>query len=137
MIENGKIIDLGAKNVIATVKAYTYHSKNITKDVVKYLDNNETIFTVYNVFEADTIQASFNNKNYNPINNWSKTGRNKTTENKFFHHLFHYLIPNLSLIFFSCLLDTYSLYPDLKIISNVPPIEASKRSIKLIFAKQP
>ncbi len=64
MIENGKIIDLGAKNVIAPVKAYTYHSKNITKDVVKYLDNNETIFTVYNVFEADTIQTSFNNKNY-------------------------------------------------------------------------
>ena len=65
MIVNGKVIDLATKNVIAPIKAYTYHSPAITKAVVKYFDNKETIFTVYNVTDVDTIQASFKNKNYN------------------------------------------------------------------------
>ena len=63
-VDNGKFVDLSNKNMVASVKAYTYHSPVITKDVVKYFDNNETIFTVYNVTEADIIQASFQDKNY-------------------------------------------------------------------------
>ncbi len=64
MIVNGKFVDLSTKNVVAPIKAYTYHSPVITKDVVKYFDDKETVFTVYNVSDVDTIQASFNNKNY-------------------------------------------------------------------------
>lgn len=64
MIENDKFIDLSTLSIIAPIKAYTYHSPVITKDVVKYFDDNETIFTVYNVTDSDTIQASFKNANY-------------------------------------------------------------------------
>ena len=63
--DNGKKIDLGTRGYFAPIKAYTYHNSNITKNVVNYYDNaTETIFTVYNIFEGNTIQASFNNKNY-------------------------------------------------------------------------
>ena len=63
--DDGKKIDLGTKGYFAPIKAYTYHNSNITKNVVNYYDNaTETIFTVYNIFEGNTIQASFNNKNY-------------------------------------------------------------------------
>ena len=65
MIVGGEVIDLATKNVIAPVKAYTYHSPVITKDVVKYFDKKETIYTVYNVSDVDTIKATFQNKNYN------------------------------------------------------------------------
>ena len=65
MIVDGEVIDLTTKNVIAPVKAYTYHSPVITKDVVKYFDKKETIYTVYNVSDVDTIKATFQNKNYN------------------------------------------------------------------------
>ena len=65
MIVEGEFIDLATKNTIAPVKAYTYHSPVITKDVVKYYDKKSTIYTLYNVFEADTIKATFKNKNYN------------------------------------------------------------------------
>ena len=65
IISEGKKIDLGSRNYYAPIKAYTYHNSEITKNVVNYYDNaTETIFTVYNIFEGDTIQASFNNKNY-------------------------------------------------------------------------
>ena len=65
VISEGKKIDLGSRNYYAPIKAYTYHNSEITKNVVNYYDNaTETIFTVYNIFEGDTIQASFNNKNY-------------------------------------------------------------------------
>ena len=63
--DDGKKIDLGTRGYFAPIKAYTYHNSNITKNVVNYYDNaTETIFTVYNIFEGNTIQASFNNKNY-------------------------------------------------------------------------
>jgi hypothetical protein len=65
IISEGKKIDLGSRNYYAPIKAYTYHNSEITKNVVNYYDNaTETIFTVYNILEGDTIQASFNNKNY-------------------------------------------------------------------------
>jgi hypothetical protein len=65
VISEGKKIDLGSRNYYAPIKAYTYHNSEITKNVVNYYDNaTETIFTVYNILEGDTIQASFNNKNY-------------------------------------------------------------------------
>ena len=57
-------IDLTSEDYIAPVKVYTYHNSNITRNIAKYYDNlNETIFTVYNIFEG-SIQASFNNTNY-------------------------------------------------------------------------
>ena len=63
--DDGKKIDLGTRGYFAPIKAYTYHNSMITKNVVNYYDNaTETIFTVYNIFEGNTIQASFNNKNY-------------------------------------------------------------------------
>jgi C1A family cysteine protease len=65
IISNGKIIDLAGQDKIAPVKVYTYHSPEITKTIEKDYNQNETIFTVYNVFEADSIRASFNNANYN------------------------------------------------------------------------
>ncbi|PWB86903.1 C1 family peptidase [Methanobrevibacter thaueri] len=65
VISEGKKIDLGSRNYYAPIKAYTYHNSEITKNVVNYYDNaTETIFTVYNILEGDTIQANFNNKNY-------------------------------------------------------------------------
>ena len=63
--DEGKKIDLGARSYFTPIKAYTYHNINITKNVVKYYNNTaETIFTVYNIVEGDTIQARFNNANY-------------------------------------------------------------------------
>ncbi len=63
--DDGKKIDLGTRGYFAPIKAYTYHNSEITKNVVNYYDNaTETIFTVYNIFEGDSIQASFNNRNY-------------------------------------------------------------------------
>ncbi len=70
---NGKTMDLADEGLIAPIKVYTYHSPVITKSVVKYLDNNETIFAVYNISGADTVQASFNDKNYT-INIVNETG---------------------------------------------------------------
>ena len=65
IISDGKKIDLGSRNYYAPIKAYTYHNINITKNVLNYYDNaTETIFTVYNILEGDTIQVSFNNTNY-------------------------------------------------------------------------
>ena len=65
IISEGKIIDLGNKGYYAPIKAYTYHNINITKNIVRYYDKStETIFAVYNIFEANAIQASFNNVNY-------------------------------------------------------------------------
>ena len=63
--DDGKKIDLGTRGYFAPIKAYTYHNSEITKNVVNYYDNStETIFSVYNIFEGNTIQASFNNRNY-------------------------------------------------------------------------
>ena len=65
IINDGKKMDLGKYGRFAPIKVYTYHNSMITKNVVNYYDNaTETIFTVYNIFEDDTIQASFNNANY-------------------------------------------------------------------------
>ena len=61
----GETIDLANEGVVAPIKVYTYHSPLITENIVKYYDKNEPVlFTVYNVSETDSIQASFNNKNY-------------------------------------------------------------------------
>ena len=63
--DDGKKIDLGTRGYFAPIKAHTYHNSEITKNVVNYYDNStETIFSVYNIFEGNTIQASFNNRNY-------------------------------------------------------------------------
>lgn len=64
VVEGNKVVDLAKLNKIAPIKAYTYHSPVITKGVEKHYDHNETIFTVFNVTEADSIPASFNNANY-------------------------------------------------------------------------
>ena len=65
IINDGKKMDLGKYGRFAPIKVYTYHNSMITKNVVNYYDNaTETIFTVYNIFEDDTIQVSFNNANY-------------------------------------------------------------------------
>ena len=65
IISDGKKIDLKSYNRFAPIKVYTYHNPNITKNVVNYYDNaTETVFTVYNIFEGDSIQVSFNNVNY-------------------------------------------------------------------------
>ena len=65
IINDGKKMNLGKYGRFAPIKVYTYHNSMITKNVVNYYDNaTETIFTVYNIFEGNTIQASFNNKNY-------------------------------------------------------------------------
>ena len=64
VFDGNKVIDLAKLNKIAPIKAYTYHSPLITKGVEKHYDHNETIFTVFNVTEADSIPASFNNANY-------------------------------------------------------------------------
>lgn len=75
MMHDGKIIDLERENCFAPIKVYTYHNSMITRNIVKYYDNStETIFTVYNISECDTIQASFNNTNFTIpiINNTGK-----------------------------------------------------------------
>jgi hypothetical protein len=64
VFSGNKVIDLAKLNKIAPIKAYTYHSPVITKGIEKHYDRNDTIFTVYNVTEADSIPASFNNTNY-------------------------------------------------------------------------
>ena len=64
VFDGNKVVDLAKINKIAPIKAYTYHSPLITKGVEKHYDHNETIFTVFNVTEADSIPASFNNANY-------------------------------------------------------------------------
>lgn len=64
ILSNGKKIDLASQNKIAPVKVYTYHSPAITKTIEKDYNQNVTIFTVYNVFEADSINVIFNNNNY-------------------------------------------------------------------------
>ena len=63
IIDDGEVIDLESQGYIAPVKVYTYHNSLITRNIVKCYDPHETIFTVYNV-TGDSIQASFNNKNY-------------------------------------------------------------------------
>ena len=65
VISDGKKIDLASNDRFAPIKVYTYHNPDITKTVVNYYDNTaETVFTVYNIFNVDSIQASFNNINY-------------------------------------------------------------------------
>ncbi len=70
----GKPIDLAKEGRITPIKVYTYHYTPITETVVKYYDKNETMFTVFNVTDADSIQASFNDKNYT-INITNGTGK--------------------------------------------------------------
>ncbi|MEE1129340.1 MAG: C1 family peptidase [Methanobrevibacter sp.] len=67
VVIDGEFVDPANQSnpLVAPIKAYTYHGQGlITKNIVRYYYPNQTIFTVYNVYEADNILASFNGANY-------------------------------------------------------------------------
>lgn len=59
----GKLEDLAEKGLIAPIKAYTFKNPGISQNIVKYYDTNETI-VAFDTVEGDSLQVSFNNKNY-------------------------------------------------------------------------
>lgn len=69
IIVNGEVYDPSSQDTIVPVKAYTYKNPEISKNIVKYYANKETIFTVTDV-EGDSLLVSFKGDNYTiPIKN--------------------------------------------------------------------